>query len=181
MSPRELIWLGLSLFILASTSAKAAPISLAERFYGVYEGKAVSDADNEITTRDLRVEISGYKKGFSVTWIAVIQKSDDRVKRSEFSVNFQPSERSGIFRSAMRKNLFGQAVPLDPLKGHPYVWSTIKGDTLNVYALHISDSGGYEMQVYERTLVEGGLDLSYARVRDGEILRTVQGNLKRVK
>jgi hypothetical protein len=37
------------------------------------------------------------------------------------------------------------------------------------------------MQTYEYTLVPGGLNLRYSRVRDGEILRTVTGKLKKVK
>jgi hypothetical protein len=79
----------------------------------------------------------------------------------------------------MRKDLFGQAVPLDPLEGDPYVWARIDGDTLSVHALLITETGGYELQAYNRTLIEGGLRLEYSRVRDGKVLRTVTGVLTR--
>jgi hypothetical protein len=49
------------------------------------------------------------------------------------------------------------------------------------YALFVTENGGYEMQTYEYTLVPGGLDLRYSRVRDGEVLRTVTGKLKKVR
>ncbi len=36
------------------------------------------------------------------------------------------------------------------------------------------------MQVYERTLTPNGMDLTYYRVRDEGVMRTVRGTLKRV-
>jgi hypothetical protein len=50
-----------------------------------------------------------------------------------------------------------------------------------MYALLVTDEGGYEMQTYERTLTAGGMDLRYSRIRDGEVLRTITGKLKKVK
>ena len=79
----------------------------------------------------------------------------------------------------MRTNVFGQAVPLDPLKGDPYVWARIEGDALRVHALIIRQDGGYELQIYNRVLTTTGLELSYSRIRDGEVLRTVDGTLIR--
>ena len=49
-----------------------------------------------------------------------------------------------------------------------------------MYALHITESGGYEMQTYARTLVEDGLLLRFSRNRDGVQLREVTGSLKRL-
>jgi hypothetical protein len=50
-----------------------------------------------------------------------------------------------------------------------------------MYALFVAETGGYEMQTYERTLVAAGMDLRYSRVRDGEVLRTVTGKLKKIR
>ena len=80
----------------------------------------------------------------------------------------------------MRKNLFGQTVPLDPLKGDPYVWARIVGDELRVHALIIREDGGYKLLSYDRVLTEIGLDLYYSRIRVGELLRVVTGTLKRL-
>ncbi len=77
--------------------------------------------------------------------------------------------------------MFGNAVPLDPLKGDPYVWARVEGDTLTVFALHVLEDGGYEMQTYARKRIPEGIDLKYSRIRDGETLRTVEGTLFEVK
>jgi len=77
--------------------------------------------------------------------------------------------------------VFGNSVPLDPLAGDPYMWARSDGDKFWRYALFVTETGGYEMQTYEYTLGPGGLDLRYSRVRDGEVLRTVTGKLKKVR
>ena len=164
--------------LLATAEATDAGI---EAFFGEYEGKAVTDYDGELRKRDLRVKISPYEKAFTVNWISVTKKADGKLKRKEYSINFHPTPREHIYRSGERKDFFGNAVPLDPMKGDPYVWARIDGDTLTVYALHVLEDGGYEMQTYARQRIPEGLDLKYSRVRDGEILRTVTGTLIEVK
>ena len=62
---------------------------------------------------------------------------------------------------------------LDPMAGEPYVWARIDGDTLSLYSIYVTENGGYEIQQYDRTLAEGGLDLKFSSVRNGEIQRTV--------
>ena len=47
-------------------------------------------------------------------------------------------------------------------------------------ALHVLEDGGYEMQTYARTRIPEGLALVYSRVRDGEVLRTVESTLSEV-
>jgi hypothetical protein len=37
------------------------------------------------------------------------------------------------------------------------------------------------MQVYDRTLTETGLDLTFSPIRDGEQLKLIKGTLKKVK
>ncbi|MBS36671.1 MAG: hypothetical protein CMO26_12190 [Thiotrichales bacterium] len=34
----------------------------------------------------------------------------------------KPAHREGIFRSAMRQNVFGQQIPLDLLNGDHHIW-----------------------------------------------------------
>ena len=166
---------GLALLTLVFT-ASAADF---DQFVGEYVGEAVSDNGDELSKRDMSVSIRKNDKGFLANWVSLIRKSTGKIKRNELSIAFLPSGRNGIFRSAMRNNVFGQAVPLDPLKGDPYVWAKIDGNTLTIHAMHISEEGGYEMQTYRRTLTSTGMDLAYSRVRDGEVLRTVTGALRR--
>lgn len=139
------------------------------RFVGAYSGSA--QIENE--SRDMSVAIAKAGKGFKVKWKSVTHKSDGRVKEKEYAINFLPTARAGIYSSAMGVDVFGNAVPLDPLKGDPYVWGRIRGDTLTVFSLLIDAGGGYEMQEYHRTLASGGLDLEYKRIRNGRNLKKI--------
>lgn len=172
----------LSFLVLALTPQPTfAQGDAIQKFYGHYVGEAVSDAEGDIDTRDIRAEILARDKGFTVNWVMVIKKATGRAKRADSSIQFLPSPRAGIYTSAMRVDVFGNSVPLDPMKGDPYVWARVDGSTLTIHALIVTDSGGYEMQVYERTLAPGGMSLKFARVVDGQVLRTVTGALKKVK
>ncbi len=150
-----------------------------QRFYGRYAGEALAGDDKMTERRDLSVTIGPRERGFFVHWTTAVERSG-RVKKKEYTIDFVPTERDGVFGSAMRTNMFGQQVPLDPMAGDPYVWARLVADTLTVYALHITTDGGYEMQVYARTLTAAGLDLEFTRFRDGVALRTVNGLLTRL-
>ena len=45
----------------------------------------------------------------------------------------------------------------------------------------VTGDGGYEMQVYDRTLTATGLDLTFSRIRDGEQFKLIKGALTKVK
>ncbi len=155
--------------------AEGVPI---EAFFGRYTGQAISSTEDGLSKRDLNVRIKDAGGGrFTVDWMTFTRKSDGRRKRKSYSITFRATPREDIFASAMGRDMFGNAVPLDPMKGDPYVWARIKGKTLTVYALIVTDEGGYEMQVYDRTLTEQGLDLRFERFRDGQKLRLITGTL----
>ncbi|MDH3282499.1 MAG: hypothetical protein OEQ18_15410 [Gammaproteobacteria bacterium] len=152
---------------------------LIDPFIGRYEGQAkFLDAGAEVE-RDLSVDISKTKEGFNLTWKAVTLKANGELKTKEYSIDFVVTRRPNVFTSAMKKNVFGGREPLDPMQGEPYVWGRITGDTLTIFALLINDDGGYELQVYDRTLVAEGLDLEYSRIRDGQHLKTIHTQLSR--
>ena len=163
-----------------AVTAEAADAKV-EAFFGEYEGEAVTDYDGELRKRDLRVKISPRENGFTVNWISVTRKANGKLKRKEYSIDFLPTRRGNIYRSGERKDLFGNAVPLDPMEGDPYVWARVDEDTLTVYALHVLEDGGYEMQTYARRRIPEGLDLKYSRVRDGKMLRAVNATLIEVQ
>ncbi len=149
-------------------------------FVGAYKGSAeIASADGTLTRRDMSVEITGSANGFTVQWTSTTYKADGRVKEKSNSVSFVPSDREGIYAAAMGRNVFGHEVPLDPMKGEPFVWGRIDGDTMTVYSLFVDDAGGYEMQQYDRTLAEGGLMLDFSFQRNGAQLRSVSTFLKR--
>jgi hypothetical protein len=167
---------------VATASGVAAADAALAQFFGEYAGRAVQAPNEALAPRDLGIKIGPHDKdGFSLDWTTVIHGADGP-KRQTYSINFAPLERAGFFASAMRNDTFGHAEPLDPLKGDPYIWARIAGRTLTVHAMLITDDGGYEMQVYERTLTEGGsgMSIKFTRNRDGRQLKTVTGLLKRM-
>lgn len=149
-------------------------------FMGTYTGSAeVIASDGTKIPRDMSVEISETKEGFRVKWTSVTVRTDGRRKEKSYTIDFVPSDRKAVYAAAMRRNVFGHEVQLNPMKGEPYVWSRIDGDTLTVYSLFVDVDGGYSLQQYDRTLSEGGLDLRFQTIRDGEILRAVDTFLTR--
>jgi hypothetical protein len=169
------------LAVVLAPAADAMPAGFAN-FYGEWVGTAVSDTGGEIAPRDIRTTIGPQGQGFWINWVLVIHKAAGKDERSELSVTFQPTKRPNIYISAMRRDLFGHTTPLDPLRGDPYIWARVEGPMIMVYALVITQAGGYEMHAHERTLTPAGvMNLKYFRVHDGEVLRTVTGTLNRAK
>ncbi len=157
--------------------ARAASI---EPFLGTYVGTALVEDDNSINKRDLNIVIKKADEGFEVDWTTIIPKDNKSVRR-QFKIRFLPTQRKEVFKAAMRTNVFGAAVPLDPLKGDPYIWAAIRGKSLFVYGLIVTDQGGYELQVYERTLKPGGMTVRFKRIHDGKQLKDITGEVKRTK
>jgi hypothetical protein len=148
-------------------------------FVGRYVGQAEFAEGGAQIKRDLGVTIAKRKEGFTVNWKASTSRPSGKVKIAEHTIDFVPTKRPNVFMSAMKTNVFGGQVPLDPMQGHPYVWARIDGDTLTVYALYINDDGGYEFQIFDRTLDPKGLRLKFERIRDGEQLRAIDTLLVR--
>ncbi len=175
------LWLSALVALVLLAGLALADGADAGRFVGSYTGSAeIKMADGTTDQRDMSVTISQTKKGFTVAWTSTTRKPDGTIKAKSYEIDFVPSDQENVFAAAMRKNVFGHEVQLDPMKGEPYVWARINGDTLTVYSLFVDAEGGYELQQYDRTLAEGGLELDFQRVSNGEISRSVHTFLKRV-
>ncbi|MFL4471251.1 hypothetical protein ACERZ8_15700 [Tateyamaria armeniaca] len=171
-----------ALFALSAACALFVGMARADAsaFIGTYSGSAeVQALDGSTIPRDMSVEISATKDGFRVQWTSVTYRADGKVREKSYEVDFVGSDRDAVFSAAQRKNVFGHEVQLDPMKGEPYVWARIVGDTLTVYSLFVGADGGYSMQQYDRTLADGGLDLRFQTIRDGQIQRAVETFLAR--
>lgn len=173
----SLLLIPIFLFSTGSSFAK----SDFKKFFGHYVGATMSDTSDSTKTRSSDVVIKPYQEGFNVTWNTVSYRSKDNVKKSTFSINFRPSKQTDVYGSAMSKDVFGNEKPLDPLNGDPYVWAFINGDTITVNSLLVSENGGYEIQTYHRTLVDGGMDLVFSRVQNGKIMKQFRGHMKRTE
>jgi hypothetical protein len=151
-----------------------------ERFAGSFMGEAEFMVDGEVQHRDMSTTITPTKNGVRISWTSISRRSDGRVKTRTYNILFEPSGRKNIYSSAMRTNVFGKDVPLNPLKGEPYVWARLIDDTLSVFSLVIDETGEYEMQEYHRTLVAEGLALEFIRLRNGGALREIRTLLHRI-
>lgn len=163
--------------VLAPLTALAAELS---QFVGTYSGSVeIARADGGSDNRDMSVDIRLTEEGFLLGWTSITEKKDGRRKTKTYKIEFQPSARDGVFSAAMKRNVFGHQVPLDPMAGEPFVWGRVTGDTLTVFSLFIHPNGDYEMQQYDRTLAEGGLDLAYIARLNGEPRRQIKTFLRR--
>lgn len=169
--------LALSLLLVMAQSVAAHEVS---DFFGRYTGTVeLIHADGAADRRDVTVEISATDRGFRVHWGSVSEKEDGRRKEKFYEVEFLPSGRSGIFAAAMQRNVFGHEVQQDPMKGRPYVWARLVGDTLTVFSMFIDQNGDYEMQQYDRSLTAEGLHLTFKSHRNGLPLRSLEAELLR--
>jgi hypothetical protein len=178
---RKLVVAGFA-FVLGLAIASghvAAADSAITPFIGEYVGRSLQAPNEPLSPRDLSIKIGPHgERGFTLEWTTLIRDGGGE-RHQSYSIDFTPSERKGVFSSAMHRDAFGHSEPLDPLKGEPYVWAAISGQTLTVHALLITDDGGYEMQVYSRTLTASGMSLKFSRNRNGQELKTVYGALAR--
>ncbi len=152
-----------------------------EPFVGHYVGSSIDDETGMVSDRDIDLTIKSYDKGFNVTWTTTIHRPQEKTKKAEFSINFKSTNRNGLYKSAMGKDMFGHETPLDPLKGDPFVWAVIENKTMTVNSLLVFKDGGYEIQTYQRTLKEGGMSLVFSRVRNGQVLKQIRGSMRKVK
>lgn len=166
----------LVLFVLLPTWAAASSFS---PFVGSYAGQAEFEDNGQLIKRDMSTTIEEAGDGFVITWTSATYKSDGRIKEKTYTIEFVPSEREDIYQAAMKSNLFGKSVPLDPLAGEPFVWARFEGATFSVYSLFINEVGEYEIQEFHRTLVDQGLDLQFMRVRNGQPEREIRTTLIR--
>jgi hypothetical protein len=165
---------------LAGVPAPAAENLSIEDFYGTYRGHWKGDEDQNLAKRDVEVEIRKAGKGFLLEWKTVIHKADGGKKTSEQSVEFRRTDRPNIYISAVKKDMFGNKKPMDPIKGEPLLWSVLSRDTLSTYSMTIGEAGNVEMQMYERTIVDEGMELRFYRFTNGWISRALNVLLERV-
>ncbi len=167
-------WLTIVATLMAVTPSAAQDAAI-EEFFGQYTGTGAEaepkGASIRISERDFDVEIAAVADGFAVRWttIARVGPADaPRIKRKTNTVTFVPAGRPGLFAAKPQG---------DAVAGEPYTWARIVGTTLKVYSMTLNENGEYEIQQYDRALVEAGMTLEFKRIREGELVRVVRGRL----
>lgn len=160
---------GLLLVLVQPPVQAGAPF---ERFFGRYQGESTSIPEGEVAKRSISVSIGPAKEGFVVEW--EVAKGDGR------AVTFVPTKRKNIYKSAMRRDVFGHAAPMNPLKGDPFVWAITAVDTLTVYMLQVTKSGEQDLRIYKHSLTPHGIESELIRFYGSEPIKRVRGTLQKV-
>lgn len=159
-----------------------------DKFYGSYVGSGTATLINEKSTeqRDLDVTIESFKSnGFTLKWITVVRgpngkRVSDDIKRREVEENFVPLEgKENVYVLAPKGGLFQKAELPNPLRGEPMRWAKVEDGALTVYSMAISANGGAELQVYRRTLTKNGMNISFLRMQDENVVVKMDGKLVR--
>lgn len=161
-------------FLLSFSNAAAADAPI-KPFVGEYKGEAVSKARDSIYfgtgIRAFGLKIAQEGDGFSLT-TSNTRKRGGKTKTKTTTLKFYPANRPNVYKSRQSG---------EPADGKPYIWADIRGKTFSVYILAAQKNGGYDVLIYRRTLVDGGLKITFRRMRDGSPIRLVYGRAKRVK
>lgn len=154
-------------------------------YFGAYVGVAeVRDADGTVEERHMDVEILPFRQdGFRVRWVNVTLVDGRRdvpgVVRRPAEVVFEPRGERGLFVEARVVNLFAGREEITPMAGDPLRWAKLDDAGLHVFSFVILPDGRYEQQSYTRRLTGDGLELSFERVVDGDLLRRIDGRAVR--
>lgn len=156
-------------FLFGSTATFSQQRVEVSKYFGTFIGVTKDAQTAKSKPLELRVSIEAQgRDGFQVEWSTVDKNNGEVDELSTSSVIFKPTNRSGIYGSAMKTDVFGNRIPLNPLSGDPFVWATLSSSVLRIHQLIISDDGGYELKLYKRSLDQKGLEVQFARYRDGE-------------
>ncbi len=175
---KRLLFLSLAILpalLLPLTPAAAKDLKLAA-FFGTFKGSGVAENKDSlyfgVTVRDLDVTIQPAGQGFGIEWTTVIRRGGNpnkpNVRRKSQKMTFVPSQTTGVYKSTTQS---------DPLAGNPLAWARIKDTALIINVFSIGKDGSYQVQSYTRKLVPQGMAFTFERIRDGEPVRTVKGNL----
>lgn len=190
-------------FFLAVAPVRAADLPITS-FFGVFEGQTTFLTATGAKKRGISVSIGPVAdampgiEGVEVSWTTLTKRSDGTFKSKTHRAVFVPADAAGtVFvatessgdtddidaseESEQAKNEAPPAdlrLPKDPRGTAPYIWGRIKENTFSVFVVVVAEDGGYEIQIYDRTLTEDGMTLVYSRDRAGEHLKLIEAFLK---
>jgi hypothetical protein len=111
---------------------------------------------------------------FYVEWTSVIRGGGDPnnpdIRRRTQRMDFTPGSKANTF------NVTGRDNP----RTNGLAWAQVQDQTLSVYVMQITDTGGYVIQTYNRTLEGTGMRLKFINVANGEPQREVDARLVKV-
>jgi hypothetical protein len=186
MGPEPRLAAALALLALTLAAPAGARAASLEPLFGTYVGVAqVEDiAKGDVRQRDMDIVIEPYKQGgFRIQWVNVSLVNGKRavpgVERRVQTVLFEPARDRGFFIEAAESSPFRLREETRPMRGDPVRWASLDDQGLHVYSFVVLEDGRYELQVYDRTLTDIGLDISFKRIVDGAVMRRITGTTAR--
>lgn len=202
MTRLSLLAFGL-LCVIAVIPVRAADLPISA-FFGVFEGETTFLTATGAKKRGISVSISPVPdaipgvEGVEVSWTTLTKRSDGTFKSKTHRAVFVPADPAGtmfvatessgdtddIEKSEEGEQAAGETSPTqarspkDPRGTAPYLWGRIKENTFSIFVVVVAEDGGYEIQIYDRTLTEDGMTLVYSRDRAGEHLKLIEAFLK---
>lgn len=172
-----------ALLALGSIAASAAEL---EPFFGTFVGVAELEesATGEVRARDMDIVIKPFRRGgFEIQWVNVTLVDGRRdlpgVERRVQTVLFEPAGDGEYYVEVEEDNPFRERAETRPMRGDPVRWASLDDQGLHVYSFVVLQDGRYEIQIYDRTLTDIGIDIHFRRILDGEVVRRVTGSTAR--
>ncbi len=169
----RVIAVALGLLLLATSGARAADAEIRD-FYGGWVGEGIAETetgeDTERQSRGLEVIVRAHPVGFQLCWSTIRREPGEPDRRSFAMMLFSPEDADGNWVAIFAA---------DGSETRATASARLQGDTLRVANRATNEAGETEVQVYERSLRRGGMDLYFTRHDAGRLARIVQGRLER--
>ena len=162
-------------FVVVAPTQFAQAASTVESFVGQWAGRGITsslDAVPRLTVRDLDLVIEKQdNEGFTISSTYAQLSPVEQIPRTSMLV-FEPSGTSGLWQAQERCN---------PVQSLGCAWARLSANSLVVTVFNLDQDGHAEFQVFDRTVIDSKMNLAFKRVVDGEIKRSVKGNLIKVE
>ncbi len=165
----------------------AAADTAIDDFSGRWQGKVLRQAGNGVATgldpRELVVHMRVDDDGIELRWAAISMADAEggQLTLDQMQAAFEPTDGPGVFTARkIKSRLLGKTRTGNPIEGKPFVWARHTGSTFTVYTLQIGTDGGYYLDQYSLTLIEGGLALDFLKLLPNGRL-VIRGLLERTK
>jgi len=156
------------------TPALAAEVGLSD-FYGRWVGEGVAETevgeDTERQSRGLEVIVRAHPVGFQLCWSTIRREPGEPDRQSFAMMLFEPTAQHGHWTATFSADGSASLASAD---------AVLNGDTIRVTNRATNENGETEVQVYERSLRRGAMELYFTRHDDGRLARIVQGRLEPV-
>lgn len=162
-------------FVVAAPAHLAQAGSTIDSFVGQWAGQGITSNVNalpRLTVRDLDLVIEKPDNGgFTISSAFVLVSPVEQIPRSRTLV-FEPSDTSDLWQAQAE---------CTPFQSPGCAWARLSANRLVVTVFNLDEDGRAEFQVFDRTVIDSRMNLTFKRVVDGEIKRTVRGDLIKVE